>query len=203
VKTLTAETAGLRPGRYFFQVEVFDSGSRQHIKQRRSIRLASQGGQAEEELTEDQMRQLGYYKSIEPLASKADMKVYDQLIGDDQALMKFLRQFWKKLDPTLGTDINERLIEHIRRMRHTDDNFSGRAGQLGSETHMGRVYIQYGAPDDIERDNSGGNTKPWELWHYGRYDFVFQDRNSLGYYELVHSTYPGELNNPMWQASTF
>jgi GWxTD domain-containing protein len=204
VKTLTAETTGLRPGRYFFEVEAFDSGSRQHIKQRRSVRLASPGGAAvEEDLTEDQLRQLRYYRSINPLASKADLKVYDQLKGDDQAQMKFLRQFWKKFDPTPGTDINERLIEHLRRMRHTDDNFSGRADQLGSETQMGRVYIQYGAPDDIERDVSGSGTKPWELWHYGRYDFVFQDRNSIGYYELVHSTHPDELNNPMWRESIF
>ena len=68
---------------------------------------------------------------------------------------------------------------------------------------MGRVYIQYGAPDDIERDASGGLTKPYEIWQYGRYEFVFQDRNALGHYELVHSDYPGELNNPMWRQQTF
>ena len=203
VKTLTAETTGLSPGRYLFEVEALDSGSRQHVRVRRSVRLVSQDGPAEQELTEDQLRNLGYYRGIKPLASKADLKVYDQVKRDDQAQMKFLRQFWKKLDPTPGTDINERLIEHIRRMRHCDDNFSGRAGQLGSETQKGRVYVQYGAPDDIDRDASGPTSKPSEIWYYGRYEFVFQDRNSLGHYELVHSSYPGELNNPMWRESTF
>ncbi|MBS12562.1 MAG: hypothetical protein CME19_13270 [Gemmatimonadetes bacterium] len=203
VKTLVAETTDLKPGRYYFQVEAFDAGNRQHIRKRRSVRLASDGASAEEELTEDQLRQFRYYKTIDVLASKEDKKVYGQLKGDDQALMKFLRQFWKKLDPTPGTDINERLIEHIRRMRHCDDYFSGRAGQSGSETAMGRVYIQYGAPDDVERDASGGVSKPSELWHYGRYEFVFLDRNGLGHYELVHSSYPGELSNPMWEDSPF
>jgi len=202
-RTFKADTEGLRPGRYFFEVEAFDSGSRQHIKKRRSILLASDKPNEQPDLTEDQLRQLGYYKSIEVLASKDDAKVYEQLRGDDQAQMKFLRQFWKKLDPTPGTDINERLIEHLRRMRHSDDVFSGRAGQLGSETAMGRVYIQYGAPDDIERDASGGFTKPFEIWQYGRYEFVFQDRNALGHFELVHSDYPGELNNSMWRQQTF
>jgi GWxTD domain-containing protein len=204
VKRLTAETEGLRPGRYFLEIEAFDSGSRQHVKRRRSVRLASQGGPAQEDLTEDQLRQLAYYRAIKPLAAKGDLKVLKQLKGDDQAQMKFLRQFWKRLDPTPGTDINERLIEHLRRMRHTDDAFSGRAGQPGSETHTGRVYIQYGAPDDVERNISGGDdTKPLEIWNYGRYEFVFKDRNSLGHYELVHSNYPGELSNPMWQESAF
>lgn len=201
VKTLVVDTAGLSPGRYYFQVEAFDSGSRQHIKKRRSVRLASDQAAPEEELTEDQLRQFSYYKSIKPLATKEDLKVYDQLKGDDPALMKFLRQFWKKLDPTPGTAINERLIEHIRRMRHSDDYFSGRAGQAGSDTEMGRVYIQYGAPDDIERVS--GEAKPYEIWHYGRHEFVFLDRNALGNFELVHSDYPGELNNPMWREVGF
>ena len=203
VKTLTAETDGLSPGRYYFQVEAFDAASRQHVKKRRSVQLASDKAAPEEELSEGQLRQFGYYKAIKPLASKADMKVFDQLEGDDAAVMKFLRQFWKKLDPTPGTDINERLIEHIRRMRHSDDYFSGRAGQAGSDTAMGRVYIQYGAPDDVIRETSSSQTKPYEVWNYGRYEFVFQDRNSLGHYELVHSDYPGELNNPMWRESAF
>ena len=203
VKTVTAPTEGLSPGRYYFQIEAFDSGSRQHVKRRRSVLLASDESPAQEELTEDQLRQLRYYRSINVLATKDDKRVYDQLKGDDQAQMKFLRQFWKKFDPTPGTDINERLIEHLRRMKHCDDYFSGRAGQSGSETHMGRVHVQYGAPDDIERDASGTGTKPFEVWYYGRYEFVFQDRNALGYYELVHSSYPGELNNPMWRERTF
>ena len=204
VKTITAETEGLDPGRYFLEIEAFDTGSRQHVRQRRAVLLASgQSSPGEEELSEDQLRQLRYYRSISTLASKEDLKVYEKLTGDDQGQMRFLRQFWKKVDPTPGTDINERLIEHIRRMRHCDDYFSGRAGQLGSDTPMGRVYVQYGPPDDIERDVSGTGTKPFEIWYYGRYEFVFQDRNALGHYELVHSTYPGELNNPMWRAQTF
>ncbi len=203
VKMLTADTEGLPPGRYYFEIEAFDSGSKQHVKQRRSVILASDEAPVEAELTEDQLRNLRYYRWIKPLGSKADLKVYEQVKMDEQAQMKFLRQFWKKLDPTPGTAINERLIEHLRRMRHCDDYFSGRAGLAGSETQMGRVYIQYGPPDDIERNVSGSSTKSYEIWEYGRYRFVFQDRRSLGIYDLVHSDSPGELNNPMWREQTF
>ena len=95
--------------------------------------------------------------------------------------MKFLRVFWQKHDPTPGTPINERLIEHIRRMRHADDNFSSMPGERGAETHKGRVYVKYGPPDDIERSVlSSDGRKSFEVWHYGRHDFVFQDRNGLG-----------------------
>ena len=128
------------------------------------------------------------------------MKVYKNLVSQDSR-MKFLKAFWKNLDPTPDTPTNERLIEHIRRMRHAEDHFFGGHGKRGSDTDKGRVYIKYGPPDDLQYGTSASGQKPYEIWTLekkGRNEFVFRDQRGLGVFELVHSTYPGEVHNPHW-----
>ncbi|MDP6778430.1 MAG: GWxTD domain-containing protein, partial [Candidatus Latescibacteria bacterium] len=123
-------------------------------------------------------------------------------IKNEEQRMVFLRTFWRQLDPTPETPTNERLVEHMRRMRYTENNFSGMHGQEGSNTDKGRVYIQYGPPDDIEYNTGGAGEKPYQIWYYekeGRFEFIFRDRRGIGVYELVHSTQPGEIYNPSWR----
>ena len=131
--------------------------------------------------------------------------MYKKLGSSDQK-MKFLRQFWKKLDPTPGTPLNERLRDHIVRMRHTEENFMGRPGKRGSDTDKGRVYILYGPPDDLEYDPAAAGGKSVETWTYnrsGRFVFVFYDRHGHGILELVHSTMSGEIFDPTWESRRF
>jgi hypothetical protein len=106
------------------------------------------------------------------------------------------------MDPTPGTPVNEKLIEHIRRMRFSDNNFSGSHRQKGYDTAKARVYVKYGPPSERDYRSAVDSVKPYEVWTYeetGTYEFVFRDRRGIGVYELVHSTYPGELYNPNWQ----
>ena len=200
VKADTVSTEGVAGGLYYLQIEAFDRDSRAHIRTRRKVWLASGG--SEEQLSEAEKDQLRFYSDIRYVAQDKDLKILKSLSNQD-ARMKFLRMLWKKLDPTPETPINERLIEHMRRMQYTENNFSGAPGKKGSDTHKGRVYIKYGPPDDIEYNMGGaGSGKPYEVWTYerqGRYTFTFRDRRGLGIYELVHSTYPGELSNPNWE----
>ena len=56
--------------------------------------------------------------------------------------------------------------------------------------------------EDREYRSAVDSVKPYEIWTYddqGTYEFIFRDRRGVGVYELVHSTYPGELYNPNWQ----
>jgi GWxTD domain-containing protein len=194
------DTAGIEGGAYYVQVEAFDRGTREHFRARRGVRLISPAGPVE--LTKEQKDQVRYYKTIRFVAAQKDLKVY-QSLKDDETKMRFLKAFWRKLDPTPETPTNERLIEHMRRMRYADDHFSGGHNQRGSETEKGRIYIKYGPPDDIEYNTAAAGSKAYEKWIYerqGRYDFIFQDTRGIGVYEVVHTTYPGELPfNPDWQ----
>ena len=192
-------TEGLEAGRYLFEVQSRDLDNKLQTRRRTPVML-QQEGEAGEELTDDQKRSLTFYRHIKWVAEEKDLKVYDDL-NTLESRDKFLKVFWKKLDPTPYTPVNEMLVEHIRRMRYSDNNFSGGQRTEGYDTDKGRVYVKYGPPSDREYRSAVDSVKPYEIWTYqsqGTYEFIFRDRRGLGVYELVHSTYPGELYNPEW-----
>ena len=90
------------------------------------------------------------------------------------------------------------MVEHFRRMAIAEQMFRG-----GINSHMGRIYIQYGPPVDIERRPiSAGTSQIVEIWTYpinGRTEFVFVDLRGDGEYTLVHSNHPDEYQNPDWE----
>jgi len=73
----------------------------------------------------------------------------------------------------------------------------------GYRTDMGRVYIQYGPPDYIERESQAMEIAAYEKWLYTSTKpngyFIFGDRNRLGSMELLSSDMPGEIENPNWE----
>ena len=81
----------------------------------------------------------------------------------------------------------------------------GSTNKKGYETDRGRVYLQYGSPNQRIIEPSSG-AKPYEIWqyyHYGKQTdlkFVFYtpDR-SINDYQLAHSTAIGEVKNVNWQ----
>jgi GWxTD domain-containing protein len=116
--------------------------------------------------------------------------------------MAYLKMFWKELDPTPATDENERLIQHIQRMRFAENNYAAGRGRRGSDTDKGRIYVKFGEPSDIQYNLAASNEKPFEVWTYEEQRgvrFIFKDRRGAGVFELVHSTHPAETYNPQWR----
>ena len=84
--------------------------------------------------------------------------------------------------------------------------------QPGYYSDRGRVYLQYGAPNQRSQQNNEQNTFPYEIWQYYRTTdatngqffsnrkFVFVNKK-IGddCFDLVHSDMRGEINNPRWQ----
>jgi len=89
----------------------------------------------------------------------------------------------------------DRVNESNQRFRHM--------GKPGWKTDRGRVLIVYGKPDEIDRNPSNMEVKPYISWRYnqiyGGVEFIFADRTGFGSYELIHSTYYKEIQNPNWQ----
>ena len=84
--------------------------------------------------------------------------------------------------------------------------------QKGYFTDRGRVYLQYGKPDNRTQVNSEPNTFPYEIWHYNRiYDqstkryfsnkkFVFANfAIADDCYKLIHSEVRGEIYDERWK----
>ena len=199
VKTEVFNTGDLSPGRYFFQVEALDRGNRAVHRTRRMLSLARQ--QEVVELTQEERDNIRYYRDIRYIARGARLKEYRKLKNRmDQ--MAFLKVFWKEMDPTPATDENERLIQHIQRMRFAENNYAAGRGKRGSDTDKGRIYIKFGEPSDIQYNLAASNEKPFEVWTYEEQRgvrFIFMDRRGAGVFELVHSTHPAETYNPSWR----
>ncbi len=57
-----------------------------------------------------------------------------------------LRQWWRQQDPLPGSDINERLIEHVRRVGRAVEWYVDETDDRGYDDR-GEVYVRYGAPE--------------------------------------------------------
>jgi GWxTD domain-containing protein len=66
--------------------------------------------------------------------------------------------YWRKRNPDLANEINERFLVHVSRVAFADFHFSvPRLGRAGSETSRGEVFLRYGKPDSWFYDPFGTN----------------------------------------------
>ena len=104
-------------------------------------------------------------------------------------------RFWRKQDPLLLTERNERRVEHYRRVAFANLRFSKpRRGIAGWRTQMGRVYIKYGDPLGRtvmrpEVDQGGRLVQAHaELWAYEGFSFRFRNWNGLDGWRFAEGT---------------
>jgi GWxTD domain-containing protein len=114
-----------------------------------------------------------------------------------------MARYWRRLDPTPGTLLNERVQEHVRRVYFARQHFLSEHGEYGFD-ERGNIYVRYGEPDERHLGAGlgyqGGRAGEFqtvignlgyienESWIYFSIDrnlyFDFVERN--GYY-LAHS----------------
>ncbi len=90
-----------------------------------------------------------YYLDMNLIASKEESLEYDRLAENDR--VDYLETFWQKRDPDITTSINERLLEHYRRVWFARTEYS-----KGKEPwdRRGEVYIRFGEPNHVSTSNS-------------------------------------------------
>jgi GWxTD domain-containing protein len=126
-----------------------------------------------------------YLKAVEQLrfaASSSEMKELKEA-PEEERLERWLA-FWKSKDPTPGTPENELREEYYRRLKYVNQNLSVRTRE-GWETDMGRIYMIYGHPDDVEKHPFDRDVRAFQRWYYYKENrvFLFIDRGD-GEYEL-------------------
>ncbi len=96
--------------------------------------------------------------------------------------------FWARRDPSPGTEDNEALEEHWRRIRHASKEFT--TNDAGWKTDRGRIYIRHGQPDEQEIRTDPYVQGQYLVWRYYKDNltFVFYDRFGLGEYILSNSS---------------
>ncbi|MFZ5518212.1 MAG: GWxTD domain-containing protein [Candidatus Zhuqueibacterota bacterium] len=130
---------------------------------------------------------------VGPLSYVADGDEWKQLKNAQGAKRDSLfQQFWDKRNPNPGAQDNPLYDEFYKRVRVANKSFT-KMKRAGWVSDRGRVYIVYGAPDRISRnDQQVYSQTVYEIWYYDthRLEFVFEDRYGFGDYKLVS----GNLN---------
>jgi len=105
---------------------------------------------------------------------------------------EFVRRFWKELDPTPTTELNERILEHWQRVGLSKALFTIAAtGTPGWRTGPGEALIRYGFPKSREYgftiDESRNLSLPTLTWHYvdeeGAFEVAFVDYGLSGEFQ--------------------
>jgi len=141
------------------------------------------------------------------IITNEERAAFKKLTTDDER-ESFIENFWDRRNPSPGSPENEFKEEYYRRIAYTNERFA--SGIPGWKTDRGRIYIMYGAPDEIDTHPSGGtyerpqsegggetSTFPFEDWRYRYIDGIgtniileFVDPTMTGEYHLTMD--PGE-----------
>ncbi len=167
----------LGPGEYSIVVSVEDEERRERRETRGAFKFQPPAF----------LSDTGYHHMVEQLeyiASSSELRRLKEAAPEERQEM--WDEFWKGKDPSPGTERNEARDEYFRRVEYANRYFSG--FREGWRTDMGRIYIIYGGPDDIERHPFDLDSPPYEVWYYygEGLKFVFVDEHGLGDYKLVY-----------------
>ncbi len=117
------------------------------------------------------------------VATSEELDAMRAAISDEEKMQKF-DEFWKKLDPTPGTDRNEAFDLYFARVHYANEKFKGSWGD-GWKSDMGAVVIVYGNPAQSERSQPDYRGRVSEKWTYNSgKTFTFLDSNGFGEFRL-------------------
>jgi GWxTD domain-containing protein len=112
--------------------------------------------------------------------------VSNLLDEDEEDYQRVLHNFWKQYDPTPETEYNELMEEYYSRIDYAALEFRGISKQNGLSTDRGKIYIQHGKPDNVERasDTNGYVVETW-IYEMLNQKFVFVDKQGTGNFILI------------------
>jgi GWxTD domain-containing protein len=116
----------------------------------------------------------------------ADSVISSLLSGDEEDYARNLAEYWKKIDPTPGTEFNPLMKEYYKRIDYAAKNFNTIGGSNGANTDRGKVYIRFGKPFEVDRtsDNYGNIIETW-TYNNPQRKFVFVDKKGTGDFSLI------------------
>lgn len=90
----------------------------------------------------------GFYHDLSLIADPETVRAIDDA-WPREARSRLIREFWVLADPTPTTPVNERRVEHFRRVYHARSSYAeglDRLSGLGWD-RRGDVYVRFGEPD--------------------------------------------------------
>ena len=181
--------SGIAPGSYRLTVELRPPPDPTAKKKRDSALRQSKNFEVEVSRLSAGPEARGSLEVLRYIAQNWEVDEISRLTTEPERA-EYWEVFWKRRDPTPDTPQNEAQDDFYKRVQYANQHF-GVSG-AGWKTDMGRVYIKYGPPDEVDRRPFNFDRPPEEIWYYyrDRWTFVFVDRDGFGRYELVQTTAP-------------
>ncbi len=216
----------LPTGNYNLVIEVKDTANTIHSQKKWFFQRQSDATEIPEEITTNNVNTIeDFFNSfqsqdslkqfIECLWPRSTTKEREwqqvQTSKKDPNLMRsYMVEYWKT---EAGDSLNPLKIWITYYKQVLEANALMKCGkQKGYYTDRGRVYLQYGKPDQRNQVNSEPNAYPYEIWQYYRiYDkatgrfftnkkFVFVNAAIAdNCYQLIHSDVRGEIYDERWR----
>lgn len=124
-----------------------------------------------------------FFDKVRYIITRAESKIFLELPPSARA--EFIEAFWRRRDPTPGTERNEYREAYFQRIEEANRLFKG-GGRPGWVQDRGRIYILFGPPNERQTNPMGGRPidpyvdpqkmvegqryaageKPTEIWVY-------------------------------------
>ena len=147
---------------------------------------------------------VGYFlESLIPISGPNEVKNIIDITKtkNEENARKYIQLYWAKTTPD---NPYEGWIKYKAQVQLVEKIYSTNF-QQGFETDRGRVYLQYGSPNQIVDREFSATEYPYEIWQYNKIGafsnkrFVFYNPDlTNNAYRLLHSDMIGELKNPSW-----
>ncbi len=156
-----------------------------------------------------------YIRCLRPISSASEIQYAENQVKEKklEQMQQLFYNFWKSRD-----EKNPQLmwLNYYTEVMKVNNEF-GTYGLKGYDTDRGRVYLQYGPPDQRTRSENEPSAFPYEIWEYytlynkalsltypdnrqSNRKFVFYDSDLVSNkYRLLHSTAKGEIYNSRWE----
>jgi len=145
-----------------------------------------------------------FINCLAPIASPNELMIIDRKLDkmSDSTKRQFFYSFWynqNNVDPQKAWEDYKLQVKKINRL------FSTKV-RKGYQTDRGRIYLKYGAPNNIIDRPNEPSAYPYQIWHYHKIA-KFNNKRFVFYmpdlvtneYTILHSDVPGEFYNSKWQ----
>ena len=141
------------------------------------------------------------FEKAQYISTENERNQYERL-HNLEGKRQFLFNFWNEKNDAVGVGQHYEYTKYMQRVKEANVRFKNMA-KKGWETDMGRVFIKYGEPSEIDKHPNENNARPYEIWKYegieGGVEFDFGDLTGFSNYTLVSSTKRGEYYDANWQ----
>ena len=149
-----------------------------------------------------------YLPSLIPISLPNEEKLMLELKNSTNLALKkrYFYSFWFTRDPVNSEKL---WTKYKAKVDYVNDEYNT-TNMMGYETDRGRVYLQYGPPNDWERSAYEPTANPYEIWTYYSLNtgsriqtnviFVFlEEQMATNNPELIHSNADGEIQDSKWK----